>query len=76
MGMIWGIVVVFLGFSNIFFEKSLKSWKNHQQLIKIAFLGLWEYKKMIPHVVFLLGDGLKSYFGWINDVLRSKYVPK
>ena len=31
---------------------------------------------MIPHVVFLLGDGLKAYFGWINDVLRSKHVPK
>ena len=31
---------------------------------------------MIPHVVFLLRDGLKAYFGWINQVLRSKHVPK
>ena len=31
---------------------------------------------MIPHVVFLLRDGLKAYLGWINDVLRSKHVPK
>ena len=28
---------------------------------------------MIPYVYFLLGDGLKSYFEWINDVLRSKH---
>ena len=31
---------------------------------------------MIPHVVFLLRDGLKTYFGWISQVLRSKHVPK
>ena len=28
---------------------------------------------MILYVYFLLGDGLKSYFEWINDVLRSKH---
>ena len=28
---------------------------------------------MIPYVYFLLGDGLESYFEWINDVLRSKH---
>ena len=31
---------------------------------------------MIPHVVFLLRDGLKAYFEWISQVLRSKHVPK
>ena len=31
---------------------------------------------MIPHVVFLLRDGLKAYFGWVSQVLRSKHVPK
>ena len=31
---------------------------------------------MIPHVVFLLRDGLKAYFGWISQVSRSKYVPQ
>ena len=31
---------------------------------------------MIPHVVFLLRDGLKAYFGWISQVSRSKHVPK
>ena len=29
--------------------------------------------KMIPRVVFLLGDVLKASFGWMNDVLRSKH---
>ena len=31
---------------------------------------------MIPHVLFLLRDGLKAYFGWISQVLRSKHVPQ
>ena len=38
------------------FENSFHqiSSKNHQKLIQIAFLELWEYQRMIPHVVFLL----------------------
>ena len=61
-----------------FFEKMVhqNSSKNHEQLIKIAFRGLWEYQRMIPHVVFLLRGGLKAYSGWITQVLMSKHVPK